>query len=191
MSYRCSSEMVFIILQIQSGTKVLKQWYGCVINESCTLSDVYTEFSNGRIDGSYHYQIGQYVEYNVSTLPVRDSMCTETDTRVDAMAILMRGALQRSHLPDKWKMDSPNKKLKLKNDIIDWLQTNKLGWEPLYAQQLGVAFVNTLANTLWMIDGNHQTLADRSCQIDHFQGYNRPELRKKKTQDQPHQVEWK
>ena len=123
------------------------------------------------------------MEYNVSTLPV-DSMCTEMDTRMDAMAILMRGALQRSHLPDKWRMDSPNKKLKLKNDIIDWLQTNKLGWEPSYAQQLGVAFINTLANTLWMIDGNHQTLADRSCQIptifDHFQGYNRPELRKKK-----------
>ena len=151
--------MVFIIVQIRSGAQVLKQWYGCVINESCTLSDVYTEFSSGRIDGSLPLPdeylgtaveafvgpkkteltrvncectvgdtisaLGQYVEYNVSTLPV-DSMCTETDTRVDTMAILMRGKLQRSHLPDKWKADSPNKKLKLKNDI-DWLQTNKLG----------------------------------------------------------------
>ena len=43
--------------------------------------------------------------------------------------------------------------------------------------------MNTSVNTLWTIDGNHQTSADRSCQVptmfDHFQGYNRPELRKK------------
>ena len=43
--------MVFIIIQIRSGAKILKPWYGCVISESCTLSDVYTEFSSGRIDG--------------------------------------------------------------------------------------------------------------------------------------------
>lgn len=80
------------------------------VNCECTVGDTIST-------------LGQYVEYSVSTLPV-DSMCTETDTRVDAMAILMRGALQRSHLPDKWQMNSPNKKLKLKNDILDWLQTN-------------------------------------------------------------------
>ena len=207
--------MVFIIVQIRSGAKVLKPWYGCVINESCTLSDVYTEFSSGKLDGSLPAPdeylgtaveafvgpkkteltrvncectvgetisaLGQYVEYNVSVpAPVEDMY---TEMRVDAMAILMRRVLQRSHLPDKWRIDLPNKKLKLKNDIINWIQTNKLGWEPSHAQQLGVASVNTLANTLRMIDGNHQMLADRSCQVptmfDHFQGYNRPELCKK------------
>ena len=212
--------MVFIIVQVRSGAKLLKLWYGCVINESCTLSDVYTEFSSGKLDGGLPVPdeylgaaveasvgpkktelirvscecplgetvsaLGQYIEYSVSTLPDRMDV-DHSDARVDAVAILMRGALERSHLPNKWRIDQPNKKLKLKNDIIDWLQTNKLGWEPSYAQQLGVAFVNTLANTLWMIDGNHQTLADRSCQIpemfDHFQGYNRPELRKKRKID--------
>ena len=54
---------------------------------------------------------GQYVEYSVSMLPVNDLY---TETSVDALAILMRGAQQRSHLPDKWKIDLPKKKLKLK-----------------------------------------------------------------------------
>ena len=44
--------MVFLVVQIRSGPKVLKPWYGCVINESCTLCDVFTEFSGGRLDGS-------------------------------------------------------------------------------------------------------------------------------------------
>ena len=38
-----------------------------------------------------------------------------------------------------------------------------------------------------MIDGNHRTLADRGCQVptmfEHFQGYNKPELRKKRKID--------
>lgn len=211
--------MVFLVVQIRSGPKVLKPWYGCVINESCTLCDVFTEFSGGRLDGSLpipaEYSgtaveafvgakrteltrvscectvgeaitaLGQYVEYTVS---VDMSMNVETSSnKADAMAILMKGTQERSNLPNKWRVDVPNQKLKLKNDIIDWLQTNKLGWEPSYSQQLGAAFVNALANTLWMIDGNHRTLADRGCQVptmfEHFQGYNKPELRKKRKID--------
>ena len=43
--------MVFIIVQIRSGAKVVKLWFGCVVNDSCTLSDIYNEFSRGDIDG--------------------------------------------------------------------------------------------------------------------------------------------
>ena len=32
--------MVFLILQIRSGAKVLKPWYGCGVSETCTLSNV-------------------------------------------------------------------------------------------------------------------------------------------------------
>ena len=46
-----SIRMVFMVVQIRSGAKILKLWYGCVISESCTLPDVYTEFSSGRING--------------------------------------------------------------------------------------------------------------------------------------------
>ena len=41
--------MVFLILQIRSGAKVLP-WYGCGASETCTLTNVYTKFSDGKID---------------------------------------------------------------------------------------------------------------------------------------------
>jgi len=41
---------VFLILQIRGGAKVLNPWYGCGVSETCTLSNVYTEFSDGKID---------------------------------------------------------------------------------------------------------------------------------------------
>ena len=44
--------MVFVIVQIKCGLKAVKPWYGCVIVDSCTLSDLYYEFSGGQLDGS-------------------------------------------------------------------------------------------------------------------------------------------
>ena len=198
-----------MILQIRNGTKVVKAWYGCVVNESCTLSDVYTEYSSGKLDGALPIPeellgaaveafvgpnkcsltrvncectvgdavsaLGQYIEYSLMPLSVlrEDTQSTST-VRSDAMAILMSGATEKS--PDKWVEVTPNRKLKLKNDVIDWLRDNKLGWEAAYAKQLGLSFVNILGNTLWALDGNHETLADRSCYVptmfQQFQGYN-------------------
>ena len=43
--------MVFLVAQIRCRAKVLKTWYGCVINDSNTISDVYSEFSGGELDG--------------------------------------------------------------------------------------------------------------------------------------------
>ena len=49
----------------------------------------------------------------------------------------------------------------MKNDLLDFLERNKLSWTASYAQQCGESFVNTMADVLWYIDGNHQTLAER------------------------------
>ena len=91
------------------------------------------------------------------------------------------------YLPGKWnyRAEAPvNKKLELKNVIIDWLEKNKLGWEASHAQQQGLGFLTCLANTLWMIDGNHKTLADPSCYVpdmfENLQGFNKPEFKKYK-----------
>ena len=47
---------------------------------------------------------------------------------------------------------------------------------------------DTLAEVLWYVDGNFQTLHDRGCGIPEmfspFQGYNKPELRKKRRRDE-------
>ena len=42
---------VFIIVQVRSDAKVLKPLYGCAVNESCKLSDGYTEFSSSKLNG--------------------------------------------------------------------------------------------------------------------------------------------
>ena len=31
---------------------MVKAWYGCAVNKSYTLSDVYTEYSSGKLDGA-------------------------------------------------------------------------------------------------------------------------------------------
>ena len=99
-----------------------------------------------------------------------------TSATTDAFAILLQGAKENTSLPEKWSPS--NAKLKLKNGIIDWLAQNKLGWEAAMAKQLGLKFVNTLADALWYIDGNGNTLADQSLQ--QFQGYKEPEKHKHK-----------
>ena len=72
-----------------------------------------------------------------------------------AFTILLQSARDRTFLPDKWS--ATNGKLELKNSIIDWLEVNKLEWEAAMAKQVGLTFVNTLADCLWCIDGNAKT----------------------------------
>ena len=42
--------MVFTVLQIVCGPKVLKEWYGCQIPDKSTLVDAFSEFASGNID---------------------------------------------------------------------------------------------------------------------------------------------
>ena len=37
-------------VRIRSGAKVLKPWYGCVVPETSTVADVFTDFSSGAIE---------------------------------------------------------------------------------------------------------------------------------------------
>ena len=164
---------------------MLKAWYGCVVNDSSTLSDVYNDFSGGVLDGGSAISddylgaavaafvgraktnltrvssecpvgeavsaLGQYVEYLVTKATDEDvAPVGSLDIRANAFSLLMQGAQERVHLPDKWRIETPNKKLELKNHVIDWLEKNRLGWEPSYAKQLGVAFITTLCNTVYI-----------------------------------------
>ena len=70
----------------------------------------------------------------------------------------------------------------LKRGIIKWLEENKVGWSIDRVNTLGAGFVDVITDTLWYIDGHHDTLHSRSCSVPadfrEFQGYNRPELTK-------------
>ena len=42
--------MPFVLAQIRLGVKVLKPWYGFVIRDVATLTDVFAELSAGKLD---------------------------------------------------------------------------------------------------------------------------------------------
>ena len=98
------------------------------------------------------------------------------------MHLQRRRVHQKQNLA-KYNIMQPSVTLKLKNDMIDCLSENKLGWGSAYSETNGRTFVNTLAEVIRYADGNYQSLHDRGCGIpemfSHFQAYNKPELRKK------------
>jgi len=62
--------------------------------------------------------------------------------KVDAFKLLLQGAMDKTFLPEKWNAN--NAKLSLKNNIIDWLAKNKLGWQAALAKYVGLMFVSHL-----------------------------------------------
>lgn len=42
--------MVFVILQVRCGATILKPWYGCSVPDSSSMTDVFIDFSSGRLD---------------------------------------------------------------------------------------------------------------------------------------------
>ena len=225
MSTQSEPAMPFVILQIRSGAKVLKPWYGCVVPETSTVADVFTDFSSGAIERagsgnaiSDEYRtafvearvgktktdlthvspqccvsdvvsyLGQYLEFSVAKPhtgvdEVPQGIPQNSGTQ-NAFELLMASSRQTASLPTKWEIKTPNKKLEMKNDLKDFLEKNKLGWDPAHVQQCGTTFINTVVEALWYIDGNHKTLSDRGYPVptmfEAFTGYNRPEARKKR-----------
>lgn len=125
--------------------------------------------------------VGHYLDFNLEKLDDPEPSTSGNQPK-SAFDILLKTARDKSCLPDKFS--ELNKRDKLKNDLIDWLQTSKVGWSYDQKSFLGKQFINTLSTALWEIDGNHKTLSDRGCpvpqQLSQFTGYNVPELRKKR-----------
>ena len=42
--------MVFVVLRIVSGAKILKNWFGCSVPDTASFLDVFAEFSSGNLD---------------------------------------------------------------------------------------------------------------------------------------------
>ena len=101
----------------------------------------------------------------------------------DAFSVLM-SAQQQLKLPAKISPESAlkNSKFQLRNAIIEWLDTNKLGWSATIVESHGRNFISLLCDVLWNLDGHHGTLRSRSCGIpvmfSGFVGYNQPQKRK-------------
>ena len=126
--------------------------------------------------------LGKFVEFRVETLDEPSGSQSNVNLRPSAFDILLQASKSKCNLPNK--VVENNKKDKLKNDLIDWLKGNGVGWSEGEKNFLGPQFVNTLSMVLWQIDGNHKTLETRGCDVplllSTFSGYNMPELKKKR-----------
>ena len=77
-------------------------------------------------------------------------------------------------LPEK--CEPIDKKDELKNNIIDWLSKNKVGWSTGCVKTTGVSFLNDFTNIIWEVDGYHEQLAQRIHgvpplpELQHFKG---------------------
>ena len=106
------------------------------------------------------------IEFNIAATCDNEGLqrqsAVQPETSVNAFTILMSASKTKSSVPAKYDITQPSAKLKLKNDMIDWLSENKLGRENAYTETIGRTFVNTLVEVLWYVDGNFQTLHERS-----------------------------
>ena len=94
----------------------------------------------------------------------------------------MKASKIADHLPPTYA--GTTNKIKMKNDILDMLKKYKVGWTAVNAPSLGTQFINTVAECLWLLDGNHHTLESRGYAIPKifqvFSDYNKPETHKHK-----------
>ncbi|CAB4000679.1 Hypothetical predicted protein [Paramuricea clavata] len=206
--------MPFVVVQIRAGTQVLKPWIGVRVPDNSSLNDVYNDLVAGILDQGEPIDDNSAVQLNNVHVHVGkskkdltrvDSQCTVAEVVgtlgnfiefthdaninrteplqcTNAFHILTAAARTLTCVPSNVVVH--NQKDKLKNDIISWLKKNGVGWSLQYVETLGNKFLNTLADVMWYIDGNHVTLSSRSCAVPdsfaHFQGYNTPEKRKRK-----------
>lgn len=120
--------------------------------------------------------MGHFIEFVVD----EKQQSTETSTMSNAFTIMMATQRSNRHLPSQ--LEEHTKKITLRNDILKWLGNNELGWSLDECNYQGEAFVAALANTLWELDGHHNSLKDRGCPIpilfEHFEEYSKPEKSK-------------
>ena len=70
--------------------------------------------------------LGNFVEFRVETLDEPSGSQSNVNLRPSAFDILLQASKSKCNLPDK--VVENNKKDKLKNDLIDWLKGNGVGW---------------------------------------------------------------
>ena len=127
---------------------------------------------------------GQYVEFHVSmgTQEAVSQVRSGANSRQTAFDFLMQAQknLPLPTLPER--ISARTRKDDLYNTITDLLEQMDLFLTSTEASAGGKQLVRALCNTLWYIDGRHDTFSARSLDIPdvftQLQGYNRPELSK-------------
>lgn len=120
--------------------------------------------------------LGHFIEFVVSEpeLPAPPAR-----KEINPFTVMMAAQRQSRFLPPPFPEVKANKKIKLKNDILEWCKKNELGWSSDSIMSEGKSFVCNLADAMWELDGHRQKLMERGCTVpsmfDQFVNYNKPE----------------
>ena len=154
----------------------------CYIRVGRSASGDFIDLQPDLVIGEVTKSLGIYVEFVVEKTKESEPLSTTPSLQSDVFHMMMQNASNRLALPEI--DEEKNNKIRLRNDIIKYLDVNKVGWAIDSVSTLGAQFVDELTDCLWYIDGGHATLQDRSCgvpfELSHFQHYNRPESHKHK-----------
>ena len=100
---------------------------------------------------------------------------------VDVLMSAQRN-LCEPRMPKKITRESPTKKDKLFNDVVDFMEGEGMSWRGGEADSSGRKFVSVLVDCLWYIDGRIHVFEKQGCKlpdfVSSFKGYNKPELSK-------------
>ncbi len=137
--------------------------------------------------------LGPFIKFVLAQEQQNDMILNDESATVSVNHFLMTAARMRStsmlsSLPPLFDETHHQGKNHLKNDILKWLKGMSLGWSDDCVKSLGLPFVNTLADALWYIDRNQDTLSTRGCSIpvvlQQFTNYRFPEKQKKRKIDE-------
>lgn len=130
--------------------------------------------------------LGHYIEFVITEATIPDDSSGSSSDKSNTVnknlfTLMMATQRNNKNLPPPFPEIKPSQKIKLKNDILKWLERNELGWSPDACKQ-GNKFINTLTETQWNLDGHAETLKSRGCGIpamfEGFTGYSIPEKSK-------------
>ena len=150
-------------------------------NSSDTGVEVQPHLAISDVTNALGIFIQFYVRSHEDSKPQNLLGSTSKD-QTNAFSVLMNATKMVDHLPPAFT--GTTNKIKMKNDILDMLKRNNVGWTALNAPSLGIQFVNTVTECLWLLDGNQHTLESRGCTVpklfQSFVNYNKPETHKHK-----------
>ncbi|XP_071947398.1 uncharacterized protein [Antedon mediterranea] len=180
----------FIVLQIvQTGrNSPIKDWCGTKVLENLSLIDLFHKFN---IDDDQQ-QFFFLVSVGKSKTQMTEVMCSrESPVLVQDVVETLGNFIQFTVPAKEMELNKPQSKnaftmmmdergavsvpqrlmtrrypglSKLKNAIMDWIEKEGLGWSQ-ENQASAWTFINTLAEALWHIDKNHDSLNQRGCKI--------------------------
>jgi len=106
-------------------------------------------------------EFGKFMKYIVCFSDVR----IDTGQCFNAFEILKQSQLQLSRKRVPSCIEERNKKDKLYNRIIQYLEKEGLYWKTDEVISSGTNFVKSLFEMLWYIDGHHSTISSYGYQI--------------------------